>query len=124
MNKKPLQKHDTRVTAVEMSGDGESWESMSTSAFASNGGGLAQMIDLLENGERVFVRTKYVDIYSNGTNGLAKTGSVYELKLLEVQPLRQLIETTAKDVTKISDGAVENLKPGEVYRGSKIEDGR
>jgi hypothetical protein len=96
--KPPLEIKDVRITGVEISGDGEAWSDFKQSDFTQTGGGLPHIIDLLTNGERVLVRTRYVDIYNNGTNGLPKVGATYELQLVVVQPLRQLIAATATEV--------------------------
>jgi hypothetical protein len=88
-----LEKQDMRIIGVEISGDGENWmEAKNMDSWGAVSGGLAHIIDLIANGERVFLRTLYVDVYRGGTNGLPKSGAVYELQLLEVQPVRQLIE--------------------------------
>jgi len=92
-----LEKTDMRITGVELSGDGENWnEAKSMDSWGAVSGGLAHLVDLIANGERVFIRTKYVDVYNNNTNGLPKNGAIYELQLIEVQPLRQLIEARAE----------------------------
>src|SRR5262249_29732332 len=101
---KKLEKVNERVQSVEISGDGESWEPLKSTSFAQDGGGMANIIELILNHDRVFLRTKYLDVYNNGTLGLPKTGAVYELQLLEIQPLRQLIEATAK-VAELPAGA-------------------
>lgn len=97
MFKKKLEVTDVRITGVELSGDGENWADPKTmDNWASVGNGLAHIVDLISNGERVFLRTKYSDIYQNGTNGLPKTGPVYELRVFQMAPARQLIEAEAK----------------------------
>lgn len=92
-----LEVSDVRIIGVEFSGDGEAWADYQHT-FGSGGqsqGGFPQLLDLLQNGERILCRTIYADIYKNGSTGVPKTGPIYELKLLEVQPVRQIIAAEA-----------------------------
>lgn len=91
-----LIKQDVRIIGLEVSGDGETWHPFSDSAFVSSGaGGFTSMVDLMANGERVFVRTKYCDRH------LQQRHQIYELKLEVIQPIRQLLETTAAAVASL-----------------------
>lgn len=83
-------KVDSRITGIEISGDGEAWEPWANTSSMD----FSHMIDMMVEGERVFIRTKYVELYENGKTGMPKTGAIYELKIFEVQPIRQLIEMT------------------------------
>lgn len=83
-----LEVSDVRIIGVEFSGDGEAWADYQHT-FGAGGqsqGGFPQLLDLLQNGERILCRTQYADIYKNGSTGVPKTGPIYELKLFEVQP--------------------------------------
>lgn len=119
-NRQPLEVKDQRITGCEISGDGESWENFSQSQFVGNGGGLPALLDLLINGEHVYVRTKYVDIYTNGTNGLPKTGPILELKVIELAPVRKLIEAHATTLQQIETRGNE---PGAGFTGFHLFSG-
>jgi hypothetical protein len=104
MVKRKLEATDVRITGVQLSGDGENWEdAKDMSQLGGLAGGLSHIVDLITNGERVFVRTKYVDIYNNGTNGLPKTGATFELVLHEIQPMRRIIEGEKVDQKQLSE---------------------
>lgn len=100
MFKKKLEEYDTRITSVEVSGDGETWLPLNSAAFGgafAGDGGLPHLMNLALNGERIFARTTYVTVYSNQKTSMPKTGAVYELKLIEMQPIRRLIDISASD---------------------------
>ena len=94
---------DQRVTSCEISGDGEAWSEFNSSQFTQSNGSFASLLNMLIQGERVFVRVKFVDVYDNGTTGLPKTGPVYEMHLTEMKPMRVITEAAA--VKEIDDGA-------------------
>lgn len=104
--RKPLEKSDVRIVGLEFSGDGETWGKLNApfmgGGFAGEEG-LVHFIDLLSNGERIFIRATIVDVYTTQRTSMPRVGGIYELKLVEMQAARQLIETRAEP-QKLTEG--------------------